>query len=132
MGGTAFYRYEDYFDLEAEAQVSNHFNEDSYWEFVAGLAFRWRYFPWGNTVATSLAVGTGLSFATKETQLEIDKNGDTRRVLGYLMIELAVRPTPRSPWQIFGRLHHRSGLFGLFDDVQGGSNFYGIGIRYDF
>jgi hypothetical protein len=29
-------------------------------------------------------------------------------------------------------MHHRSGAFGLFDGVHGGSNFIGYGIKYLF
>ncbi|WP_155890787.1 hypothetical protein [Desulfuromonas sp. TF] len=40
---------------------------------------------------------------------------------------------PRVPrWRLSARIHHRSGVFGLFDGVRGGSNFMGLGVTYRF
>jgi hypothetical protein len=48
------------------------------------------------------------------------------------MFELAVVVPQHPQWTLFGRVHHRSGVFGLFDGMNGGSNVVGAGIRYTF
>jgi hypothetical protein len=40
---------------------------------------------------------------------------------------------PNTPkWNLVFRLHHRSGIFGLFDGIEGASNAFGIGLKYKF
>jgi hypothetical protein len=43
------------------------------------------------------------------------------------MVEAAFR-LPGSPWSMVARLHHRSGIFGLFS--HSGSNLVELGLRY--
>jgi hypothetical protein len=46
-----------------------------------------------------------------------------------LSMEAAFR-LPGSPWSMVARLHHRSGIFGLFS--HSGSNLVELGLRYRF
>jgi hypothetical protein len=46
-------------------------------------------------------------------------------------VEIEAGP-PAGRWSGFLRIHHRSGAFGLYGDVRGGSNFVGLGARYRF
>jgi hypothetical protein len=62
----------------------------------------------------------------------VEKHDRTARLLNYLMFELAVAVPQRPQWTLFARVHHRSGAFGLFDGVSGGSNVVGAGVRYSF
>jgi hypothetical protein len=94
--------------------------------------FRWQPFPWDRYLDTSFAIGEGLSYATDDPEIETEKHDRTSRVLNYLMLELAVAVPQQPRWTLFGRVHHRSGVFGLFDGVTGGSNVVGAGIRYTF
>ena len=117
--------------FELEAQVVKHFSRQDHWEFNALLLGRWVTFPWSDYVYTTLAVGEGLSYATKVPRLEIENNGKSRRVLNYLSFELSFSPPQHREWTLVTRIHHRSGAFGLFGQREG-SNVLAVGLRYRF
>ena len=101
-------------------------------ELSAYFALRWRRLPWNHIVATSFSIGEGLSYAARVPDSEIitTEVGGTSRLLNYLMLEMTLA-VPSVPYlQLVGRIHHRSGMFGVFGDAQeSGSNTVGIGIR---
>lgn len=127
-----FYTFRDWFDLEFEGQVAKHFQEQNNWEFNLLGTFRWIKFPWDQYVDTSVAAGAGVSYATEEPEIELKNRGDVTKFLGYLMFEVAFSLPPLPQWDLFARIHHRSGAGGSFAGVKGGSNAYGVGIRYKF
>jgi hypothetical protein len=131
-GGREFYRYRDWASLEWEGQVGKHWDFQDHWEFNAFMTVRWLKFPWDRFLDTSFASGNGLSYATEEPEIEIEKNDETARLLYYLMFELDFALPQLPEWSVFTRIHHRSGVFGLFDGVKGGSNFIAGGVRYRF
>ncbi len=124
--------YKHYLRLEGEGQVAKHWGEQDHFEFNALLGLRWLPFPWDRYLDTSFAVGAGLSYATDDPEIEVEKNDRTARLLGYLMFELGVVVPQQPKWTLFARVHHRSGAFGFFDGVSGGSNVVGAGLRYAF
>lgn len=111
-------------------------------EYNAALILRWHKFPWDNYLDTSLAFGNGISYATKYPPYETDPHGQLHgkeheinkvsKILYYLLIEWNFTHPKITPWSVFVRIHHRSGIFGLINGVDGGSNFIGSGIRYEF
>lgn len=104
----------------------------SIYEINPYLAFRWANFPWNKYIATSFAVGEGLSYDSKVPEQEIPKEGKPQRILNYLMLEATVA-LPRSPqWELVARIHHRSGVFGLYESANAGSTAVGLGLRYRF
>ena len=119
---------------EAECQLGFHKGQQSHQELNAVIALRWLQMPWDRFVDSSVAVGNGLSFATDEPPLEKmdQKDNKASRWLYYLYAELAFEPYKGVGWDMFLRVHHRSGVFGLFHGIDSGSNFIGIGIRYHF
>jgi hypothetical protein len=119
-------------DLEAEAQAVKHFAKQTHWEFDVSLALRWLPFPWDDVLDTSFAIGDGISYATRIPEIEAERNDKTARLLNYLMVELAFAPPSQPNWSVFLRVHHRSGVHGLFNGVSGGSNFLALGVRYGF
>ncbi|WP_373501163.1 hypothetical protein [Desulfococcus sp.] len=157
--GKEIYRYKDLLDIEVEVQIAKYFNayvfacdtEDclaccpddlpsatqDHAEFNALFALRWLRFPWDRYVDTSFAVGEGFSYATRVPAVERDLHGEltgldpaTSKLLNYLMFEAAFGLPSYPKWDLIVRLHHRSGVFGLFNDVHGGSNAIGVGLRY--
>ncbi|MFQ5914424.1 MAG: hypothetical protein ACE5JS_14700 [Nitrospinota bacterium] len=124
--------YDKYLTLEAEGQVVKHFKEQDHFEFNGLLILRWNPFFWDRYLDTSFAVGDGLSYATEIPTIEAERNHETSRLLNYFMIEVAAS-VPNAPrWGVFGRIHHRSGVFGLYNGARGGSNFLAAGIRFRF
>ena len=107
-------------------------------EAVLCANLRWSNFPWNDSLRTSLAIGWGVSYTSDITANEAEDAAKTdpdegpQRWLNYLSFEAGFA-LPRNPnWQLFYRLHHRSGAFGLFADNDVGSNVMGLGVRYFF
>lgn len=120
--------------LELELQAARHTGMQRHGEFNAVLVARWMDFPWDHWADTRVAAGEGLSWATEVPELEPrsdPEEGESARLLNYLLFEVEVRP-PARPWSGYLRIHHRSGVYGLFSDVTGGSNFVGLGVRRYF
>jgi hypothetical protein len=116
---------------ELEGQALKHFGEQEHVELVSSINVRWVTFPWNRYLHTSLAFGGGLSLATEVPVLERrdPDNSDAAALLHYLMLEAAVG-LPGSRWSVVARVHHRSGIFGLFS--HSGSNLLAVGVRYRF
>ena len=119
---------------EIEGQIGKHFREQTHWEFNVAAIVRWKRFPWNHYLRTSIAIGDGLSYATEVPPLELQSHTNTgaTRFLNYLVIEMTVSPPQVQNWSIVGRIHHRSGIFGLFDNVKGGSNILALGIKFSY
>jgi hypothetical protein len=130
--GNAFWTYKDYFGLEAEGQIVKHWGLQDHLELNALLAIRWLLFPWDRYVDTSFALGEGISYATKDPEIEKESHSNVSQILNYLMFELSFLIPKQSHWSVFVRLHHRSGVFGLINGVSGASNAVGAGLRYVF
>ena len=124
--------YRDLINAELEGQVVKHTGDQDHWEFNGVFTLRWLPFYWDHYIDTSLAVGGGVSYASEEPEIEIEKNDETNELLAYLLIELDFKIPRQNNWSIFGRLHHRSGAWGLFDDIYGGSNILCTGVKYTF
>ena len=75
-----------------------------------------------------------MSYASEVPLLEDLSELETgsTRLLNYLLIEATFAPPKEEHWALVFRIHHRSGIFGVFDDVSGGSNVIALGIKYTF
>lgn len=123
--------------FQVAGKIVGRYQESGAWisEVDAYIALRWRRLPWNHIVATSFAVGDGLSYVSQVPEVEVYTTdvGGTSQLLNYLMLEMTLA-LPSLPYlQLVGRIHHRSGIFGLFGDAQeSGSNTVGLGIRWHF
>ncbi|NEQ43129.1 MAG: hypothetical protein F6K00_06055 [Leptolyngbya sp. SIOISBB] len=111
--------------VEGELQLLQHFGRQDHLEGTAALALRWELSP-----SFSVAVIEGVSYATDIPEIEDDNNTDESQFLNYLSLEIEYLHTPK--WGVAGRVHHRSGAFGLFGGAIGGSNAYLLGLRHRF
>jgi len=126
-------RFWQHFYFELEGQAIKHFGAQNQWEFNGLFLIRFIDFPWDRIVDISFAVGEGLSYATEKPRIERNNHsGESTNLLNYLMLELAFAPPSHPEWALVTRIHHRSGIFGLFDGVNGGSNFLALGLRHNF
>jgi hypothetical protein len=120
-------------DFELEGQIVKHLEGQHHWEFNALVVARWLSFPWNDTLRTTFAVGEGLSLAAQMPAFERQYHGqETSRFLNYLMFEFDFTLPEHPRWSLVARLHHRSGIYGLFNGVHGASNALGLGLRYRF
>ncbi len=116
--------------VDAEGQLGQHFGDQDHQEVVGVLVARWESFPWDHELDTSLSVGEGLSWASELPAKEGEGDDKTAQLLNYVLFEVAASPGEKKRWEGFLRVHHRSGVFGMFSDVYGASNFVGLGVRY--
>ena len=125
-------RHGEWARWEAEVQGVKHMGMQTHLEGVGLVLLRWRAFPWGRYLATTLAVGDGLSYCSREPEVEIRRQGRSTRLLNYLLFEITVAPPGDERWSLSLRQHHRSGIFGTFDGMHGGSDFWVAGVRRAF
>jgi hypothetical protein len=117
--------------IELEGQVLRHFGDQSHWEGTIALMFRTGQIPLFGGLSVNLAVGEGLSYASERPSLEGNPNLEPTRLLNYLAFEAEFSHSSLPGVYFVPRIHHRSGVFGLFADKGSGSNFIGAGIRVD-
>jgi len=104
------------------------------YEFDPYLNFRWKNFPWNNTVATTLSIGDGLSYATGlPLREEHDStNNNAKHLLNFLVLEASFAAPQHPDLEFVVRVNHRCGAWGLFGAGNLSSNAVGVGIRYLF
>lgn len=117
---------------EVEGQLVKHFDLQDHWETNALVVARWHPFPWDRYLDTSFAIGEGISYATSVPDVELARGQDSARLLNYILVELTLALPMYPDWQLVTLMHHRSGAFGFYSGVVGGSNFFGSGIKYLF
>lgn len=123
------YSWNDELDFELEAQFGRGSHNPHHREYNLVFAARWTRFPWNEYLPTTLALGEGISYASDIPPDESDKEKQSRW-LNYLLFELEFAPEFTAGVSFFGRIHHRSGVGGLFSGVHGGSNVLSLGLRY--
>jgi hypothetical protein len=80
-----------------------------------------------------VAINTGLSILSETSEFERERaDGQSSLVLHYLAPEITFASPDNKNLELVLQLHHRSGIFGLIDDVSGGSTFISTGIRMRF
>jgi len=125
--------------LEAEGVFDYHWgnwpkgkHHQEFVELIGSFNLRWHRFPWNNTVLTTIGIGDGVSYTPVIPTYELHLNNTSTYTLNYLMVDVTLAH-PKFPQLAFLlRWHHRSGIFGLIDDVHGGSDFFTAGLKYSF
>ncbi len=120
--------------IEGEAGASFRFGDESLGEGWLAAYLRYDDFFWNDTVYTTIAVNTGVSFLTENSAFERgrDAGGENSKLLHYMGPEITFALPEHKDLELMLRFHHRSGVFGLFDGVVSGSTFITTGIRYRF
>jgi hypothetical protein len=137
VGGENLY-WKDRISLGAELNGSFHWGYDNqqFYELSTALFLRFNAFPWRKQLPTSITVGDGLSYTPTYPRYEYNYGASKdapleSRLLNFLFLELSVGVSRKI--ELFARLHHRCTAWGVFaDQVNGGSNFPSIGLRYTF
>ncbi|MDJ0448785.1 hypothetical protein [Methylocystis sp. JR02] len=131
------YRFERVpLDLEIEGGVAKRFGSDAggrQWEFDLIPMARWKYFPWNDFIYTNFRVGLiGASYVTgiSDFERQFDSSHHSARFLNLLVPEFTFAPSKDAPFEVFVRVHHRSGVYGLIDGVHGASNYISTGMRF--
>lgn len=120
-------------DIEVEGGIAKRFGEDHQIEVDLAPVVRWKQFPWNEYLYTNLRVGlVGASYVNSISSWEQENsdNGRGSRFLNFLVPELTFASAADASWESLIRIHHRSGIYGMINGVQGGSNYISVGIRF--
>lgn len=119
--------------IEANFNITYHDDHDkSLFEFIPYLSFRWNCFPWTKYLHTSLALGEGISWISDVSTREYRNSEDPKKLLNYLMFEVTFAAPCYPQLELVGRIHHRSGVFGMYRANNSGSTAVGLALRYYF
>ena len=110
---------------KAAAENSAGIAAQSFGEITAGIGLRAWLQPW-----LSLGFVQGVSLNTSLSNFECATRENCAQLLNYLAFEVEGAFSPE--WSVVGRIHHRSGAFGVYSGVREGSNAYLIGLRHRF
>ena len=136
FAGSAFSRrlarFWSYFSIEAEIGTGGRFGSVNAGEVWGAIYFRYDGFPWNRFVYTTLAVSTGLNYLSKLPPSETHPGDSTSHVLHYFSPEITFAHPQHKQHELLVRYHHRSGVFGTFNGVWGGSNVIALGYRYRY
>ena len=122
----------DLFGHIAKKQTGGEFNRENnykdlspqkFGEGILGIAARLWIQPW-----LSLGLIEGISYISDQSLYEKTHRKKYTKLLNYLGFE--IETTLSSNLSLVGRIHHRSGAFGIYNDVKEGSNAYLLGLRY--
>ena len=94
-------------------------------EATLGIGARLWLRPWLN-----IFFEEGVSLLSASSNWERTERENYSTFLNYLAFEVEGLVTPE--WSIVGRIHHRSGAFGVYGGVREGSNGYLLGVRHRF
>jgi hypothetical protein len=137
---TAFSReagwlWDRHVSLEPEVGIGQRFGRQKATEVWGALFVRYHGFPWDGVVRTTVAVSTGLNWASDKTAVERDRNRNDEEgshVLHFLAPEVTFSLPSHPDTEILFRMHHRSGIFGLINGASGGAQYATVGVRLRF
>ncbi|MDH5655941.1 MAG: hypothetical protein OEZ34_08535 [Spirochaetia bacterium] len=126
------------FSFEKEGHFGIHRGVMKHVELNALLIARYRL----PGIPFSFGLGEGLSLASRNPDLEnkrrnflnlYEENEYSNKMLNYLMFEIELKPPGRfSAAKPFFRIHHRSGIYGIYCPPTCGSNFISYGVKVNF
>ncbi len=127
-------RFEHYAAIETEVGVGKRFGILDEGEVWGALYFRWKAFPWDEYLRTTIAVSTGLNYATDVPVFEkLRTKGPGNQLLHYLSPELTLGLPAYPNVDLILRFHHRSGgNLAFFNNTGGGAQYGTAGLRVRF
>ncbi len=129
-----FAQFEAGVALELDLHLVKHWDQGlaGPWSAGSALVFRWLKTPWSRFLGRGdMGFGNGLSYATQVPDIEARELSRSQRWLWHLAFDMTFGLKRWiEPLDLFLRLHHRSGVFGLLGDVTGGSDYLCFGLRW--
>jgi len=114
--------------FELETHLGKNLEPQGPWQAALALNLRFRKTPWSKAIPSSFAIGNGLSYATS-VPLPEATDGSQKRLLWLITLEFTFEVWKKENLSIITRIHHRSGMFGVFG-TSGGSNYVTAGLRW--
>ncbi len=124
----------DILHFEPEIGFGQRYGKQHESEIWAALFVRFDGFPWNSYLHTSIAISTGLNYATDISEIEEKRGGayGGSQLIHYLAPEITFALPNHLDKQLFFRGHHRSGGYGLVSETRGGAQYGTMGIRFLF
>jgi hypothetical protein len=121
-------------DLEPEVGIGQRYGRQEVTELWGALYFRYRGFPWDDRVTTTVALSTGLNWASEVSEVEQDRARDKEgsHWMHYFAPEVTFALPAHPDYELLFRFHHRSGVFGLVSEAFGGAQYGTVGFRVRF
>jgi hypothetical protein len=122
--------------VEAEGTLSVHDGYQDHVEATAGVMLRSPGLDWDGVGRFGLGWANGFSYAFSAPKFERGASGvrglDSERFQYYMAFEATFSPEGAPNMELFTRLHHRSGIYGVISPDNTGSNMLGGGVRFRF
>lgn len=118
--------------IETEVGVAKRFGALDEFEAWTALYFRWKSFPWSDILRTSVALSTGLNWASDVPRYEVERSPSGQaKLLHYLSPEVTFGSVKHPDVDLVFRFHHRSGgELAVFDHASGGAQYGTVGLRF--
>ena len=140
-----FIKRETNYDLGIQGSIFK-FDDKGYgsnpYELNAGIKGTWKKFPWSKYVGTKLYVVEGISYVNEIPYMERKnlefENKPTSKFLNYLEFGFSVDLKDVTTVNFLDGTYlgigisHRSGVFGLYNGVKGGSNYVTYFLEKEF
>jgi hypothetical protein len=127
-------RFWQNWSVEPEIGLGQRYGREGATEVWGAVFFRYHGFPWDGTLLTTMAVSTGLNWASEVTAAEQDRARDDEgsQLMHFFSPEVTLALPSHPDIELLVRLHHRSGVFGLVSDAWGGAQYLSAGVRVRF
>ena len=127
-------RFHSHWLIDLEVGAGYRFKQVNSPETWAAIFLRYDAFPWTNRIYTTMGIGTGFSIVERVSNIEKDAGAhhgqpEGSKLLHYLAPEFTFSSPSRRDSEVVIRFHHRSGIFGVYNGVRGGSNVVTVGFR---
>jgi hypothetical protein len=121
--------------VELEGQVVKHFGNQDHLETTGAVVIRSGEFRPLDKLSFNAAWANGLSYAFSHPAYERGADGvrgvNSRQLQYYMGIEMELTNPAMPNLHLVTKLHHRSGIYGLISPSKTGSNYIGVGLRWD-
>jgi hypothetical protein len=120
--------------LEPELGLGQRFGEQDETELWGAVFLRYRGFPWDDVLTTTVAISTGMNWASGISEVEQERAKDDvgAQWMHFFSPEITFALPSHPGTELLFRFHHRSGVFGLVNDAFGGSQYGTVGLRVRF
>lgn len=96
------------------------------------FALNWYQFPWCQRIRTIVSFGEGFSYVSSVPLSESKYSDKAKNLLNFLLFEVGFALPSLPQFEALIRIHHRSGVFGLYSANNSGSTAIGLALRYRF
>lgn len=130
LGASArLYRFSSGLEIEGELGLARRFGDDELWEGWISAGLRWSEFPWNHVIDTTVGIQVlGLNYTSEVPPHKNEYfDNEKARLLNFFSPEVTLALPKYPDLALLLRLHHRSKLFGLYNE--GGATFYTLGLR---